>query len=92
MLEDATGTLKAYAVVSQYGPPNADMLEDSYQQLWACEYSGNQELKVISASDILSVVSMQPLPPRNGEPDNLWFVVEKPGLDDIGITGYVDDP
>ncbi|KJA14867.1 hypothetical protein HYPSUDRAFT_149831 [Hypholoma sublateritium FD-334 SS-4] len=91
MLEDAAGILKAYALISQYGPPDADMLEDSYQQLWACEYRGDQELKVISISDIVSVVSMQPLPPMDGEPGNLWFVVEKSGLDDIILTGYVDD-
>lgn len=34
-------------MISQYGPPDADMLEDSYQQLWACEYCGDEELKVI---------------------------------------------
>ena len=38
MLEDATDVLKACAVISQYGPPDPDMLEDSYQQLWACKY------------------------------------------------------
>lgn len=42
-------------------------------------------------SDIISVISMQPLPFKNGEADNLWFVVEKSGLDDIVLTGYVDD-
>ena len=91
MLEDATDVLKAYAVISQYGPPDPDMLEDSYQQLWACKYRGDEELKVISTSDILSVILMQPLPPKNGEVENLWFVVEKSGLDDIALTGHVDD-
>ncbi|KAF8156905.1 hypothetical protein B0H34DRAFT_675283 [Crassisporium funariophilum] len=87
---DAEGKLDAYALVSIYGPPDADMLEDSYHTLWACAYSGDNNLKVIPVLVIISLVSMQPLPSKVGNPENLWFVVEKLGLDDIEITGYVD--
>jgi hypothetical protein len=45
----------------------------------------------VRVSTILSVVSMQPLPRRVGDPENLWFVVEKSGLDDTELTGYVDN-
>lgn len=50
-------------------------------------------MEVIKISCILSVVSMQPLPTKRGEVDkeNLWFVVEKSGIDDTELTGYVDD-
>lgn len=36
-------------------------------------------------------VRTQPLPQRVGDPENLWFVVEKSGLDDTEMTGYVDN-
>jgi len=33
---------------------------------------------------------MQPLPKVDGDPDGLIFVVEKSGLDDVELTGYMD--
>jgi hypothetical protein len=78
-------------LISPYGPPDADMLEDSYHTLWACSYRGDDNLIVIPLSTIISVISMQPLPRKPGDPENLWFVVEKSGLDDIEITGYADE-
>jgi hypothetical protein len=45
------------------------------------------DLQVIETSAIISVISMQPLPSLPGEPDDLWFVVEKSGLDDIQLSG-----
>ncbi len=41
--------------------------------------------------DIISLVSMQMLSwmPDSDEPE-LWFAVEKSGLDDCELTGYVD--
>jgi len=89
--ENAELELDAYALISLYGPPDADILEDSYHTLWACKYHGDDNLKVIPISAIISVISMQPLPRKTGDPENLWFVVEKSGLDDIEITGYVDE-
>lgn len=82
--------LVPHALVSVYGPPDADILEDSFHCLWACEYKGTDNLQVIDISQIISVVSMQPLPFIPGERENLWFVVEKSGLDDISLTGYVE--
>jgi hypothetical protein len=66
------------------------MLEISFHTLWACKYNGTESLCVIKISLILSVVSMQPLPPLPGDPDDLWFVLEKSGLDDVALTGYVE--
>jgi hypothetical protein len=90
MQENINGELVCYALVSLYGPPDADLLEDSYHTLWACAYLGNESLIVIKAESIISVVSMQPLPSLEGEEENRWFVVEKSGLDDTDLTGYVD--
>ncbi|KAF8156023.1 hypothetical protein B0H34DRAFT_659651 [Crassisporium funariophilum] len=79
-----------YALVSIYGPPDEDMLEDSCRTLWACAHTGSEGFRIIPVSSIISVVSMQPLPQCPGDPDKLWFVVEKPGLDDTELSGYVD--
>jgi hypothetical protein len=80
----------AYALVSFYGPRDEDLYEDSFGCLWVCTYSGNNNLAVIKISSIKSVVSMQPLPKADGDPDGLFFVVEKSGLDDVELMGYVD--
>ena len=45
---------------------------------------------MIKISSIKSVVSMQPLPKADGDPNGLFFVVEKSGLDDVESTGYAD--
>lgn len=90
VLENDEQDLEAYAVISQYSSPDADILEDSYHTLWVCSYFGDQNLKVIPTSTILSVISMQPLPRKEGDAENLWFVVEKSGLDDMDLTGYGD--
>jgi len=80
----------AYALVSLYGPPDPDLLSDSFNCLWACTYSGTDYLSVVPVTSILSVISMQPLPKVDGDPDGLFFVVEKLGLDDVELTGYTD--
>ena len=47
-------------------------------------------LSVIPVTSILSVISMQPLPKVDGDPDGLFFIVEKSGLDDVELTGYAN--
>lgn len=79
-----------YALVSIYSPPEPDILEQSSRTLWACTYCGSEDFCVIPISSIITVVSMQPLPQCTGDPEGLWFVVEKSGLDDTEISGYVD--
>ena len=92
MFENDGQDLEAYAVISQYSPSDEDILEDSYHTLWVFSYTGDQNLKVIPTSAILSVISMQPLPRKDGDAENLglWFVVEQSGLDDMDLTGYGD--
>ena len=80
----------AHTMVSVYGPDDADLLEDSFHCLWACGYKGSDNLWIINLSQIISVVSMQPLAFLPGEHNDLWFVAEKSGLDDISLTGYVE--
>jgi hypothetical protein len=80
-----------YAVLSLYGPPNEEMLSESSHTLHACEYRGQDNIHCLPVSVIISVVSMQPLPRRPEDPENLWFVVEKSGLEDIQLVGYEGD-
>ncbi|KAK7445775.1 hypothetical protein VKT23_014771 [Stygiomarasmius scandens] len=80
----------AYAVLKMYSKPDQAILVESIGTLQACEYLGSKEVKVIEVKKIISVVSMQPLPHRDGEA-NLWFVVEKPEFYDADITGYEDE-
>ena len=85
------------ALVSLYGEPHVGLLEKSFGTLHACKYRGLDDLVMIPVSYIISVVSMQPLPlkePGKEEPELLegdWrFVIEKLGLDDIGVGGSVE--
>ena len=90
--ETADHIINSYALVSVYGPANADLLKESSHALRACPYYGDENLHVIHTSSILSVVSMQPLPTRPDDVglDSHFFVVEKSGIDDTELTGYVD--
>ena len=85
---DNSEELVPHTLVSVYSWPIQELLEESYNKLWACDYKGTDNLQVIETSSILSVVSLQPLPLLPGEPDNHWFVIHKSGLDDAQLTGY----
>lgn len=88
-----------YALISMYSRPIQSILDDSCNTLWACSYTGLHDLRVIKLSSIISCVSMQPLPPLqvtgrlpiDPEPEGLWFVLEKSGLEDLQLTG-VEEP
>lgn len=90
MRENDAGDLICHALVSLYGQPDADLLEDSYHTLWVSKYTRNESLRLITINSIISVVSMQPYPGDSEEELNRWFVVEKSGLDDVVLSGYVD--
>jgi hypothetical protein len=68
LIEDDNDVLSAHALVSVYGPPDRDLLEDSYHTLHA--FSRRAELTIVAITSIISVVSIQPLPEfvNNEEP------------------------
>ncbi|EAU82543.2 hypothetical protein CC1G_11002 [Coprinopsis cinerea okayama7 len=90
-LADEKNLSTAKAVVSLYSEPNHELLEQSKNTLYACSYHGPHSLRIIPISSIISLISMQPMPAHPGERDDLWFPVEKSGLEDGEITGYTDD-
>ncbi|KAH7905503.1 hypothetical protein BJ138DRAFT_1017616, partial [Hygrophoropsis aurantiaca] len=83
-LEDSeTSTL---ALVSIYSPPDAAILESSYNTVWICRYQGNASLTVVDVKNITSVVAMVPA----GDRENEYFVVEKPGLE-VAYMGGIEE-
>ncbi|KAF8633515.1 hypothetical protein AX17_004431, partial [Amanita inopinata Kibby_2008] len=68
----------------------ADILRDSFGTVWASFYNGNNSFLTIPTSAIISVVSMQPLPPKSHREEGLWFVIEKSGLEDAELSGSND--
>lgn len=84
---DPDETPVPYAVVSVYSRPVQSILDESCDTLWACRYTGTGGLRVIKLSCILACVSIQPLPPLTTDPEGLWFVLEKSGLEDVQLTG-----
>jgi hypothetical protein len=81
------GDLKTLALVSVYSPPDEGLLKDSSSTLWSCAYRGNAALRIIDINAITSVVAMVPQPPFRAEPEQRYFVVEKPGLDVAHMGG-----
>jgi hypothetical protein len=79
-IHDNTQTL---ALVSDYSPPDLDLLRKSYHTLWTCRYQGAQALRVIGVKNICSVIAMVPFPFNEGE----YFVGEKIGLEVTSLSG-----
>jgi len=76
-----------------YGPRDEQLSAHSFGTLHVCAYRGQENLVLISVNHIQSVVSMQPFPFKESEPHyaDLWFVVEKLGLDDVDIGGAAEE-
>jgi hypothetical protein len=81
-------SLTAYALVSVYSHPIQKLLDESSNTLWACQYMGDGDLRVVELSRIVACVSMQPLPLLPNDPPGLWFVLEKSGLEDFQLTEF----
>jgi hypothetical protein len=72
------------ALVSLFSMPDEHLRTSSYDTLWVCKYSGDNNLIVVDAKSICSVVSMPPFPPPANPDDsdsNLYFVDEDLGFD-----------
>ncbi|KAG6819020.1 hypothetical protein H0H93_016276 [Arthromyces matolae] len=81
------------ALVSIYSDPDPIIFAESCKTIWACRPGGSDSLRIIPASSILSLVSMQPMPAFAHEPQDLWFVVEKSSLEEVQSeehNGYMD--
>jgi hypothetical protein len=74
---------EAFAMVLPFSSPHPILLSQSLHTLISCEPLGDNEIQVIPAKSIVSVIAMVPHRPIvNGVAlDNQFYVVEKPGLD-----------
>ena len=97
----------ALAMISRYGPPNRALLKISSGALYSCRFLGNENLIVVNAKSIQSVVGMvkhkvgeynSPLSQNYGDlnlppdfGDNTYYLVEKIGLEVLQMTDYVDE-
>lgn len=77
----STPQLQPCAVIQLFGPRDMDLWNDSSETLWACSKLGDEGVHIINATQIEALVSMQKLPPLEGEPADQWFVVEKSVLE-----------
>ncbi|KAG1730040.1 hypothetical protein EDD22DRAFT_960785 [Suillus occidentalis] len=81
---------RALALISEYGPPHADLLQLSFQMVFVCCYRGDTSLKLIEVSVIHSVVAMV-LHKFPGIDGTLFYMIEHPGLDVLKIGGMNKD-
>ena len=79
---------KVPVLISVYSPPHTGLFE----VFLSCTYHGDACLKVIDISSIVLVVAMIPHDPFvDGDMQERYFVVEKPGLEATVLGGVKDD-
>jgi hypothetical protein len=83
----------ALALVSLFSEPDPTLLDLSFQALWSCQYQGDMALRFIDVKTIQAIVSMVPhMTAIQGRPvEECFFLVEKPGLDVVVMTGADED-
>jgi hypothetical protein len=84
---DIRGEVIALALVSEFGPPDNELLAESSNALWVSHYLGNQNLRIIEIKSISTCVAMVPF---TKPPDGRFFVCEKMGLE-VGSLGEPAD-
>ena len=85
---DDLETTTAHALVSVYSRPAQALLDESSNTLWACQYTGVDDLRVVPLSSIVTCVSVQHLPQLPDDPPGLWFVLKKSGLEDVQLAAF----
>ena len=83
------GIRETLALCSLFSPANEHRREYSNGALIVCNYSGRDELVVIQAKLILSVVAMVPLDEQD-EGNNEFFLVENSALGVVHTSDVVD--
>ncbi|KAJ7305437.1 hypothetical protein DFH08DRAFT_721220 [Mycena albidolilacea] len=74
------------ALISIYSPPNAALLAKSFHTVAECDYFGEDNLRVIKATQIQAGIGMIPIG-NHGK----YFVAEKLGLDILSMGGAEDE-
>ena len=66
-----------------WSEPDPQLLKESSQAVYASIYRGQDTLQVIEAKSIVAVVAMVPMRPADGDRSQLFFLLDKPGLDTL---------
>jgi hypothetical protein len=85
-----TQTNETFALISQYSQPHQEILNSSYGTLWSSTHGRIEDMQVISAKSILSVVSMIPHSLTPNDLEQWYFACEKPGLE-VARMGGVEE-
>jgi hypothetical protein len=80
-------TNETFALVSKYSPPHAGILEESYHTLWSCTHGEIENMEVIPVKSIIAVVAMIPHNLTPNDPEQQYFLSEKPGLEVACLAG-----
>ena len=90
------GETQTLALMARYGPPDETLLSESSGVVWACRAprSPNRKLEVVDVKFIVAWVAMipcdtLPCPPRGHWDGQVYFVMDKLGVDVDGILGNV---
>ncbi|KAG2340482.1 hypothetical protein BDR05DRAFT_977324 [Suillus weaverae] len=72
---------KTLALISEFSQPHTDLFENSFQTVFTCRYNGDASLKLVE-------VHMIYFPGIDGI---LFYLVERPGLDIIRMSGVKEE-
>lgn len=64
---------RTYTLISVWSKPDPQLLKQSFQAVYACSYHGQDDLQVIKAKTISTVVAMMPMQPSDGDSSTLFF-------------------
>jgi len=81
---------ETFALISAYSPPHPEILRKSYNTFWSCTHGKCESMEVIPVKTILAVVSMIPHKLFPNDPEQRYFLVEKPGLE-VARMGGVEE-
>jgi hypothetical protein len=87
MMAGGIHTNETFALVSKYSPPHTGILEESYHTLWSCTHGEIENMEIIPVKSILAVVAMIPHNLTPNDPEQQYFLSEKPGLEVACLAG-----
>ena len=86
-MADRIHTNETFALVSKYSPPHTGILEESYHTFWSSIHCKIENMEIIPVNSILAVVAMIPHNLTPNDPEQRYFLSEKPGLKLAHLAG-----
>jgi hypothetical protein len=82
------------ALISIWSASDSNRLKQSYGTLYITGYQDDNALAVIDVKTVVSVVSMVPMPPEERQAEienNIFFLVERSGLEAYELAGIGEE-